>query len=295
MLTPVLQRSSIFFVGSDLRLEIQVKSYLYIWHEIVNYSTKIQKKKQTKRESLSTMTSSRAAPVILNVYDLSPDNVNYYSFGLGFYHSGLEVYGVEYSYGTDGAFRHEPKQAYGVVFRESIPLGHTDKSSSDISKLANEIAEEFKKKGGYNVLQRNCNHFTRALAEKIVPGCSFPGWVNRMAGIGNTFSWLLPKSAFENQPVPNGPDSVTNVGASKVAAKEQKSFSAFSGTGKTLGTSPSKPPANSKGMFGWWGSENKDSSKEVKQSNKPATVSKMDRQKILEATEMRLQQKNSSV
>ena len=37
--------------------------------------------------------------VVLNVYDLSPSNKYLYSIGLGFYHSGVEVNGKEYSFG----------------------------------------------------------------------------------------------------------------------------------------------------------------------------------------------------
>ena len=56
-------------------------------------------------------------PVLLHVYDLSPNNNMIYPFGFGAYHSGLEIRGVEYTFGTEGAFTHEPKNAYGAVYR----------------------------------------------------------------------------------------------------------------------------------------------------------------------------------
>ena len=38
-------------------------------------------------------------PVYLNIYDLSDQNSWTYWCGVGIFHSGLEVYGVEYAYG----------------------------------------------------------------------------------------------------------------------------------------------------------------------------------------------------
>ena len=37
--------------------------------------------------------------VRLNVYDLAEQNAYLYWAGVGIYHSGVEVYGVEYAYG----------------------------------------------------------------------------------------------------------------------------------------------------------------------------------------------------
>jgi hypothetical protein len=52
-------------------------------------------------------------PVIVNVYDLSPQNKYTYGCGLGIFHSGVEVYGVEYAFG--GEHRHPP-------LRSSFPI-----------------------------------------------------------------------------------------------------------------------------------------------------------------------------
>ena len=51
--------------------------------------------------------------VILNVYDLSPNSTSksiMSVFGIGFYHSGVEINGVEYTYG--GNFTHNGTGVY---------------------------------------------------------------------------------------------------------------------------------------------------------------------------------------
>jgi deubiquitinase DESI2 len=74
-----------------------------------------------------------AEPVFVNVYDLHASNDYVYSFGLGAYHSGVEVYGVEYSFGSGGGvFSHAPKVGSGANFRESIPLGETHLSEAGL-------------------------------------------------------------------------------------------------------------------------------------------------------------------
>uniref|UniRef100_A0A453IQX5 PPPDE domain-containing protein n=1 Tax=Aegilops tauschii subsp. strangulata TaxID=200361 RepID=A0A453IQX5_AEGTS len=73
--------------------------------------------------------SPNDTPVYLNVYDLTPMNGYIYWAGLGIFHSGIEVHGVEYAFGahdypTSGVFEVEPRQCPGFRFRRSIFLGY---------------------------------------------------------------------------------------------------------------------------------------------------------------------------
>ncbi|KAF9617091.1 hypothetical protein IFM89_033196 [Coptis chinensis] len=68
---------------------------------------------------------SGSVPVYLNVYDVTPINGYAYWIGLGVYHSGIAVHGIEYGFGahdlpTTGIFQVEPKRCPGFKFRNQL-------------------------------------------------------------------------------------------------------------------------------------------------------------------------------
>jgi hypothetical protein len=74
-------------------------------------------------------------------------NNHLYSFGLGAYHSGIEVCGAEFTFGshegdTSAVVAIPPKTAPGCTFRESIALGSTRLTQAEIRALANRMGEE---------------------------------------------------------------------------------------------------------------------------------------------------------
>jgi hypothetical protein len=97
--------------------------------------------------------------VYLNVYDLNDQSNEYlYPWGLGLYHSGVEISGVEYTFASEsGIFEMTPKHAPPAKFRESIDLGPSP-TSSEISTAIEELKHDFKGTD-YHLLNRNCNHF----------------------------------------------------------------------------------------------------------------------------------------
>ncbi|KAL0049579.1 hypothetical protein WJX82_005353 [Trebouxia sp. C0006] len=135
-------------------------------------------------------------PVYLNIYDLSDQNSWTYWCGVGIFHSGLEVYGVEYAYGgheydVSGVFATNPKDAPGpVLFRENVLVGHTQMSPQRVQQAVQEMGEQYKG-NAYHLLQRNCNHFSNDLCVKLT-GQPAPLWINRLAGMAVMLHCLIP-------------------------------------------------------------------------------------------------------
>ncbi|KAJ6924852.1 deSI-like protein [Populus alba x Populus x berolinensis] len=123
-------------------------------------------------------------PVYLNVYDLTTVNGYAYWVGLGVYHSGVQVHGVEYGFGahdheTTGIFEVEPKQCPGFMFRKSILIGRTDLGPKEVRAFMEKLAQEYPG-NTYHLITKNCNHFCNDVCFKLT-GKTIPQWVNRLA------------------------------------------------------------------------------------------------------------------
>ncbi|GAU15058.1 hypothetical protein TSUD_07960 [Trifolium subterraneum] len=137
---------------------------------------------------LSRKKKSGSVPVYLNVYDLTPINGYAYWFGLGVYHSGVQVHGVEYGFGahdreTTGIFEVEPGKCPGFTFRKSIYIGSTDMGPKEVREFMEKLAEMYPG-NTYHLIQKNCNHFCSDVCVRLT-GKSIPRWVNRLARIGS--------------------------------------------------------------------------------------------------------------
>ncbi|KAK7809484.1 deSI-like protein At4g17486 isoform X1 [Quercus suber] len=134
-------------------------------------------------------------PVYLNVYDLTPINGYAYWFGLGVYHSGVQVYGIEYAFGaheypTTGIFEGEPKQCDGFTFRKTIFTGKTDLGPEEVRAVMEELAGEYRG-NAYNLITKNCNHFCNDACIRLT-GNPIPSWINRLARIGFLCNCVVP-------------------------------------------------------------------------------------------------------
>ncbi|XP_062234105.1 deSI-like protein At4g17486 [Phragmites australis] len=138
---------------------------------------------------------AEASPVFLNVYDVTPANGYARWLGLGVYHSGVQVHGVEYAYGahdgaSSGIFEVVPRRCPGYTFRESVLVGTTDLTRAEVRALMAELAADFPG-DAYNLVSRNCNHFCDAACRRLVRA-RIPRWVNRLAKIGVVFTCVIP-------------------------------------------------------------------------------------------------------
>lgn len=184
-----------------------------------------------------------SVPVYLNVYDLTPINGYAYWLGLGIYHSGVQVHGVEYGFGahehsTTGVFEVEPKKCPGFTFRKSILVGRTDLGPKDVRSFMEKLAEEYSG-NTYHLITRNCNHFCNDACVKLT-GRPIPRWVNRLARLGFLCNCVLPAGLNETKVRQVKLDDKVREG-DKMKLRRNKSSRASSSSLPTSETCPPEP------------------------------------------------------
>lgn len=123
--------------------------------------------------------------VLLNIYDLNEEWLlsndifqEVLELG-GAFHTGVEVYGREWSFGTDGVGASCPRSHDVHVYRRSILIGYARCTPEEVEAILDE--EMLPKWAGrtYNLLSRNCCTFSRALCKRLT-GNVIPDWVDRL-------------------------------------------------------------------------------------------------------------------
>uniref|UniRef100_A0A7S4V0J2 PPPDE domain-containing protein n=1 Tax=Alexandrium monilatum TaxID=311494 RepID=A0A7S4V0J2_9DINO len=134
-----------------------------------------------------------AAPVTLHVYHVTGldavrrVNKVLRALGTGAFHTGVEVYGQEYSFGfTDdggsGVFWCPPGECEAHAYLKSIPMGSVAMSEAQVQSLILQLAEEWQGED-YDLLHCNCCHFSQELCRQLGVG-PLPRWVTSLAGTG---------------------------------------------------------------------------------------------------------------
>lgn len=138
-----------------------------------------------------------AVPVTLNVYSLIEKNARLAKIGMGVYHSGVVVYGIEWSYGEvldnpdeSGLFCVHPGQAAGHLYK-TIKVGHTTKSPAQVDTILHRLENEWRS-SDYHILHNNCNNFSQSFLTMLstIEKLEVPGWCNRAARVGDR---LVPR------------------------------------------------------------------------------------------------------
>jgi deubiquitinase DESI2 len=123
-------------------------------------------------------------PVYLNIYDIYPFNDFLHPIGLGFYHTGIEIHGIEYIYGM-GIAEILPKEDIEFAkFRESIELGRVKLFNNQIRNLIYNLEGEFNS-DNYNPVLKNCNDFSNTVS-RVLLDKEIPSYINRWANTGKT-------------------------------------------------------------------------------------------------------------
>ncbi|KAJ8603506.1 hypothetical protein CTAYLR_005120 [Chrysophaeum taylorii] len=169
--------------------------------------------------------------VALNVYalrDFNEANEFLSSVGLGFYHSGVEIDGREYSYAPNvGIYDTSPRSVPNAVFRGTVEMGQFEGGRATLADAIDSLRARFTP-SGYDIMTNNCNAFADALVFELTTA-HVPPWINRMALLGSCVACLLPRHLLKP---PDGLPAPSR--GTTVSANTTTSFQAFQGTGYSM-------------------------------------------------------------
>ncbi|CAJ2513100.1 Uu.00g012190.m01.CDS01 [Anthostomella pinea] len=192
-------------------------------------SKKSSSRRSSRQSHRSTLSLSRTE-ININVYDLLPVSTSdpapqpksihpsltttthhqqlgrlssvLWTFGASLLHSGVVINGKEYAYGghdkrgVTGVYWTPPKtEPPGGSFKTEILHGFTFATQAEIDAIVRRASDEFHGTA-YNLLTKNCNHFTSYLCQKLT-GRAGPGWLNRAASIGVALPCMVPRDWIE--------------------------------------------------------------------------------------------------
>ncbi|KAF5580417.1 UPF0326 domain-containing protein [Fusarium pseudocircinatum] len=163
-----------------------------------------KKSSSVSRSHRSTLSLSKTE-ITIHVYDLLPPgrlSSVLWTVGASLLHSGVVINGREYAYGghdkrgLTGVYWTKPRtEPPGGTFRCEILHGFTLATEDEINATLQSASEEFLGTS-YNLLTKNCNHFTSYLCKRLT-GQSGPAWLNRAASIGVALPCVVPRDWIE--------------------------------------------------------------------------------------------------
>ncbi|KAH7193242.1 PPPDE putative peptidase domain-containing protein [Fusarium flagelliforme] len=163
-----------------------------------------KKSSSVSRSHRSTLSLSKTE-ITIHVYDLLPPgrlSSVLWTVGASLLHSGVVINGKEYAYGghdkrgLTGVYWTKPRtEPPGGTFRCEILHGFTLATEQEIETTLRAASDEFLGTS-YNLLTKNCNHFTSYLCKRLT-GQSGPGWLNRAASIGVALPCVVPREWIE--------------------------------------------------------------------------------------------------
>ncbi len=114
----------------------------------------------------------------------------------------MVINGKEYAYGghdrrnMTGVYWTKPRtEPPGGTFKCEILHGFSLAPEDEIETIVRTASEEFQGTA-YNLLTKNCNHFTAYLCQRLT-GRASPAWLNRAASIGVALPCVVPRDWIE--------------------------------------------------------------------------------------------------
>ncbi|CAI6250668.1 unnamed protein product [Periconia digitata] len=163
-------------------------------------STRPTPSRKSSANHRSTLSLQRTE-VKIHIYDLLPPgkvSTVLWAIGSSLLHSGVVIGDREYAYGghdqrgMTGVYYTKPKQEPpGGTFRQAVLHGFSFRPEDELNSIIHQASQDFMGTS-YNLLTKNCNHFTSYLCEKLT-GRSAPGWLNRAASIGVALPCVVPR------------------------------------------------------------------------------------------------------
>ncbi|KAM0051133.1 putative PPPDE peptidase domain-containing protein [Helianthus debilis subsp. tardiflorus] len=94
-----------------------------------------------------------------------------YWAGVGIFHSGVQVHGVEYAFGahdypSSGVFEVEPRQCPGFKFRRLILIGTTCLDPVQVREFMQLHAANYHG-DTYHLIVKNCNHYCNDICYRL--------------------------------------------------------------------------------------------------------------------------------
>jgi hypothetical protein len=128
------------------------------------------------------------AKVDVHLYDLSDGfakinavSIDLIGFGGGL-HTGVEVYGHEWSFGIGGVSCTVPKKNRYYVYRQTVSMGKTAMTPQEVERVIAALQNEWKG-SDYDLFTKNCGTFCNTLCIRLGLG-GLPAWVTRLAEAG---------------------------------------------------------------------------------------------------------------
>ena len=141
--------------------------------------------------------------VYLNIYNVSGLNTLLEWLGVGLYHTSIELYKHEFSYGghdydCSGIVCVEAGNNAGLTQKERIPVGVTYYSEDEIDDIVKAFGDYWIGQD-YNPFGHNCNSFTERFLSHIADKEEYyyPEYINRFTKLGALLRmWFKPLQAI---------------------------------------------------------------------------------------------------